>query len=76
MPRVRDELGLADASMLRVDTLCGRSEQPTTYRLSMFVPYPQAATPSPQNEQAEQAPQAEQDQQTEQDQPERADRPE
>lgn len=27
-----------DLSMLRLDTLCGRSVQPTTYRLSRFVP--------------------------------------
>ncbi|WP_328326936.1 hypothetical protein [Streptomyces sp. NBC_00455] len=53
VPRIRSELGLTDASMLRVETLGGRSrghghhhghghaEQPVTYRLSMFVPYPQ-----------------------------------
>ncbi len=27
-----------DWSTLRVDTLCGRLKQPTTYRLSRFVP--------------------------------------
>lgn len=29
-----------DESMIRVDTLCGRLVQPTTYRLSRFVPEP------------------------------------
>ncbi|WP_406068731.1 hypothetical protein OG372_12340 [Streptomyces sp. NBC_01020] len=73
VPRIRSELGLTDASMLRVDTLRGpnpgpnsdpdpgpgpgpnsdpdpdpgRAEPPTTYRLSMFVPYPQTA-PQPE----------------------------
>ncbi|WP_327297401.1 MULTISPECIES: hypothetical protein [unclassified Streptomyces] len=50
VPRIRSELGLTDASMLRVETLGsrghgpgrGHAEQPVTYRLSMFVPYPQA----------------------------------
>ncbi len=42
VPRIRAERGLTDASMLRVETLCGRTEQPTTYRLSVFVPYPTA----------------------------------
>ncbi|MFD3482402.1 hypothetical protein [Streptomyces sp. NPDC058665] len=27
-----------DLSMFRLDTLCGRSRVPTTYRLSVFVP--------------------------------------
>ncbi|MCQ4211725.1 hypothetical protein [Streptomyces longispororuber] len=29
-----------DGSMIRIDTLCGRLELPTTYRLSRFVPRP------------------------------------
>ncbi|MFE1427732.1 hypothetical protein ACG2OD_02085 [Streptomyces sp. PDY-4] len=29
-----------DASMLRIDTLCGRLALPTTYRLSRFVADP------------------------------------
>ncbi|WP_327180878.1 hypothetical protein [Streptomyces sp. NBC_01334] len=32
-----------DWSMTRVDTLCGRLVQPTTYRLSLFVPGPERA---------------------------------
>lgn len=28
-----------DGSTVRVDTLCGRSTRPTTYRLSRFVPF-------------------------------------
>ncbi|MFD4692263.1 hypothetical protein [Streptomyces sp. NPDC058463] len=36
--RVRDSRETADPSELRLDTLCGRSVQPTTYRLSRFVP--------------------------------------
>ncbi|MFD9540109.1 hypothetical protein [Streptomyces sp. NPDC060022] len=36
--RVRDWRETADPSTLRLDTLCGRSVQPTTYRLSRFVP--------------------------------------
>ncbi|MET9533870.1 hypothetical protein ABZY02_25465 [Streptomyces sp. NPDC006649] len=51
VPRIRTELGLTDASTLRVDTLCGRAEQPTTYRLSMFVPYPQTAQAEAQTDQ-------------------------
>lgn len=33
-----------DRSMTRVDTLCGRLVQPTTYRLSLFVPGPEPAS--------------------------------
>ncbi|MGW2382827.1 hypothetical protein [Streptomyces lincolnensis] len=29
-----------DESMIRIDTLCGRLEHPTTYRLSRFVADP------------------------------------
>ncbi|MFE3876700.1 hypothetical protein ACFXPX_20200 [Kitasatospora sp. NPDC059146] len=29
-----------DGSMIRIDTLCGRLVQPTTYRLSRFVTDP------------------------------------
>ncbi|MFF1401476.1 hypothetical protein ACFVZD_48415 [Streptomyces sp. NPDC058287] len=29
-----------DGSMIRIDTLCGRPVQQTTYRLSLFVPDP------------------------------------
>ncbi|MFF9870038.1 hypothetical protein ACF1G0_32400 [Streptomyces sp. NPDC013953] len=29
-----------DWAMTRIDTLCGRLVQPTTYRLSLFVPDP------------------------------------
>jgi hypothetical protein len=29
-----------DWTMARIDTLCGRLVQPTTYRLSLFVPNP------------------------------------
>lgn len=36
---VRDRRETADPSTLRLDTLCGRSVHPTTYRLSRFVPY-------------------------------------
>lgn len=42
VPLIRAELGLTDASVLRVETPGGRAEQPTTYRLSRFVPYAQA----------------------------------
>lgn len=30
--------GQIDWAMTRIDTLCGRLSQPTTYRLSLFVP--------------------------------------
>jgi hypothetical protein len=30
-----------DWTMTRIDTLCGRLVQPTTYRLSVFVPAPE-----------------------------------
>lgn len=30
-----------DWTMVRVDTFCGRLVQPTTYRLSVFVPSPE-----------------------------------
>ena len=30
-----------DWAMTRIDTLCGRLSQPTTYRLSLFVPGPE-----------------------------------
>ncbi|WP_239096718.1 hypothetical protein [Streptomyces sp. SID11385] len=30
----------ADGAMIRIDTLCGRSAFPTTYRLSRFVTEP------------------------------------
>ncbi|MGW7610303.1 hypothetical protein ACWGKW_24085 [Streptomyces sp. NPDC054766] len=29
-----------DAELTRIDTLCGRLTHLTTYRLSLFVPYP------------------------------------
>lgn len=32
-----------DWEMARIDTLCGRLTQPTTYRLSLFIPEPGAA---------------------------------
>lgn len=31
-----------DWAMTRVDTFCGRLKQPTTYRLSLFVPDPES----------------------------------
>jgi len=34
--------GQIDWAMTRIDTLCGRLSQPTTYRLSLFVPDPEA----------------------------------
>lgn len=33
-----------DESMLRIDTLCGRLAQPTTYRLSRFMTHPAAGS--------------------------------
>ena len=33
--------GQIDWAMTRIDTLCGRLSQPTTYRLSLFVPDPE-----------------------------------
>jgi hypothetical protein len=30
-----------DAAAVRIDTLCGRSDRPTAYRLSLFVPTPE-----------------------------------
>lgn len=38
--RLRAEGSGIDWSAVRVDTLCGRLKQPTTYRLSLFVPNP------------------------------------
>ncbi|MEV1172476.1 hypothetical protein [Nonomuraea sp. NPDC049784] len=38
MRRLQAEHQVPDWSMLRVDTFCGRLVQPTTYRLSLFVP--------------------------------------
>ncbi len=35
--------GEIDWAMTRIDTLCGRSSRPTTYRLSLFVPDPEVA---------------------------------
>lgn len=40
--RLRAEHGQIDWSMTRVDTLCGRLINPTTYRLSLFVPNTEA----------------------------------
>lgn len=45
VPRIRAELGLTDAAMLRVETVGGHAEDPTVYRLSRFVPYPPAPAP-------------------------------
>ncbi|MEU3202954.1 hypothetical protein ABZ702_03535 [Streptomyces cyaneofuscatus] len=36
--RLRAEGSRIDWSAVRLDTLCGRLKQPTTYRLSLFVP--------------------------------------
>lgn len=36
--RLRTEGSRIDWSAVRMDTLCGRLKQPTTYRLSLFVP--------------------------------------
>ncbi|MET9093196.1 hypothetical protein ABZX72_14000 [Streptomyces cyaneofuscatus] len=36
--RLRAEGTRIDWSAVRMDTLCGRLKQPTTYRLSLFVP--------------------------------------
>ncbi|MFE9013526.1 hypothetical protein [Streptomyces cyaneofuscatus] len=36
--RLRAEDTRIDWSAVRMDTLCGRLKQPTTYRLSLFVP--------------------------------------
>lgn len=36
--RLRAENGQIDWTAVRMDTLCGRLTQPTTYRLSLFVP--------------------------------------
>lgn len=36
--RLRAEGSRIDWSAVRMDTLCGRLKQPTTYRLSLFVP--------------------------------------
>ncbi|MEU9061821.1 hypothetical protein AB0D13_23910 [Streptomyces sp. NPDC048430] len=33
-----------DESLIRIDTLCGRLAQPTTYRLSRFVAGPDGRT--------------------------------
>ncbi|MEU8784391.1 hypothetical protein [Streptomyces sp. NPDC048637] len=38
MRRLRAEPEQIDWSMTRVDTLCGRLVEPTTHRLSVFVP--------------------------------------
>ncbi|MEH0544852.1 hypothetical protein QA802_17710 [Streptomyces sp. B21-105] len=38
--RMRAEQPCVDAAAVRVDTLCGRSDRPTAYRLSLFVPAP------------------------------------
>ncbi|MFC8284643.1 hypothetical protein [Streptomyces cyaneofuscatus] len=35
---MRAEGSRIDWSAVRMDTLCGRLKQPTTYRLSLFVP--------------------------------------
>ncbi|MFF1443611.1 hypothetical protein [Streptomyces sp. NPDC058295] len=39
--RLRSAEEQIDWAMTRVDTLCGRLVQPTTYRLSLFVPGPE-----------------------------------
>lgn len=39
--RLRTVGGQVDWPMTRIDTLCGRLSQPTTYRLSLFVPEPE-----------------------------------
>ncbi|MGP3991692.1 hypothetical protein [Streptomyces sp. 3N207] len=36
--RLRSAEERIDWAMTRIDTLCGRLVQPTTYRLSLFVP--------------------------------------
>ncbi|MFG3257239.1 hypothetical protein [Streptomyces sp. NPDC048172] len=36
--RLRTEAADIDWELTRIDTLCGRLQQPTTYRLSRFVP--------------------------------------
>ncbi|MEU0159340.1 hypothetical protein ABZ154_11000 [Streptomyces sp. NPDC006261] len=36
--RLRAEGSRIDWSAVRMDTFCGRLKQPTTYRLSLFVP--------------------------------------
>lgn len=38
--RLRSTESPFDWPMTRMDTLCGRLTQPTTYRLSLFVPLP------------------------------------
>ncbi|MFF9014821.1 hypothetical protein ACF09C_17865 [Streptomyces sp. NPDC014870] len=38
--RLRSSEPRLDESSLRVDTFCGRGEQPTVRRLSRFVPHP------------------------------------
>ncbi|MDQ0684351.1 hypothetical protein QF032_003350 [Streptomyces achromogenes] len=43
--RLRTEQPCVDAAAVRVDTLCGRSDRPTTYRLCLFVPTPRSPTP-------------------------------
>ncbi|WP_345436766.1 hypothetical protein [Actinoallomurus vinaceus] len=39
--RFASEFEAVDPSMVRVDMLCGRLVQPTTYRMSVFVPEPE-----------------------------------
>ncbi|MGW7267854.1 hypothetical protein [Streptomyces sp. NPDC054842] len=39
--RLRSADSSFDWSLTRIDTLCGRLVQPTTYRLSLFVPAPE-----------------------------------
>ncbi|MBT2452220.1 hypothetical protein J7F03_35225 [Streptomyces sp. ISL-43] len=36
--RLRAEGSVVDPARLRLDTLCGRLSQPTTYQVSVFVP--------------------------------------
>ncbi|MDX3576097.1 hypothetical protein [Streptomyces sp. FL07-04A] len=36
-----------DPAAVRIDTLCGRSDRPTGYRLSLFLPAPAPAPPGP-----------------------------
>ncbi|MDX3309826.1 hypothetical protein ACWGH3_24785 [Streptomyces sp. NPDC054884] len=43
--RLRAAQPRIDAAAVRADTLCGRSDRPTTYRLSLFVPTPGPRSP-------------------------------
>ncbi|MFF2432501.1 hypothetical protein [Streptomyces mirabilis] len=44
--RLRAENQQIDWTEVRIDTLCGRGLQPTTYRLSLFVPSEVPAGPA------------------------------